>query len=58
MCRAEEAAFRETIGKQVLPFGNGDTSWRIVSRIKEYLAQEDGKEIDLKKKFYDVDFEI
>lgn len=55
MHRAEEVTFREIIQKQILPFGNGDTSRRIVSRIREYL---DGAEMDLKKKFYDIEFEI
>lgn len=54
MRRAEDTAFRETMRNQVLPFGNGDTSRRIVGHIKEYLL---GREIDLKKKFYDVEFE-
>lgn len=58
MCRAQEAAFKETIRKQVQPFGNGDTSRCIVSRIKEYFLKEEGKDTNLKKKFYDVEFEV
>ena len=41
MRRAETNEFRETVRKQILPFGDGDTSGSIVSRIKECMS---GKE--------------
>lgn len=39
----------------VSPFGDGDTSRKIVATIKEFLFE---KKIDLKKKFYGIDFEV
>lgn len=58
MRRAEEPEFRECVRKQVQSFGGGDTSRHIAGRIKEYLLREDGKGTDLKKNFYDIEFEI
>lgn len=56
MRRAETNEFRETVRKQILPFGDGDTSGSIVSRIKECMSGKGEAGIDLKKKFYDVEF--
>lgn len=53
--RAETAEFRRMMEEQSLPFGDGNTSGRIVCRIKEYLFEKD---INLKKKFYDVEFKM
>lgn len=60
MEKAETAAFREKIAKALLQQGqsNASTSQCIVSRIKECLLGENGAGIDLKKKFYDVEFEV
>ena len=54
MRRAETKEFREAMEGQTLPYGDGNTSGRIVSRIREYLSGEGGRQIDLKKKFYDI----
>lgn len=54
MRRAEAEAFRNEIKGQALPYGDGNTSERIVSHIREYLLAESGRKIDLKKKFYDI----
>lgn len=55
MRRAQTDAFVKLTQEQHLPFGDGDTSRRIVGRIKEWLFE---KEIDLKKKFYDIAFSV
>ncbi len=54
MRRAETEAFRNEIKGQVLPYGDGNTSEQIISHIREYLLAEGGREINLKKKFYDI----
>lgn len=54
MCRAESKEFREAIERQKLPYGDGNTSELITNRIREYLLGEGGKQIDLRKKFYDI----
>lgn len=54
MHRAETREFREAMERQTLPYGDGNTSERIVRRIREYLFGEGGRRIDLKKKFYDI----
>lgn len=53
MQKAEDETFRAAVKKQTTPYGDGNTSFKIVERIKEQLLY--GK-IDLKKKFYDVEF--
>lgn len=58
ICRAMTLAlskpFRETAAHVRNPYGDGNTSQKIVS----ILEREFSKEIDLKKTFYDIDFEI
>lgn len=58
--KAETAEFREKIAEDFLLHKrlNALPSECIVSRIKEHLLGGDGGKIDLKKKFYDIDFEI
>ena len=56
MRRAGTEEIRERIRVQHLPYGDGNTSGRIVDRIREWLAGEGTGRIDLKKSFYDVDF--
>lgn len=53
MRKAETETFRAAVKEQTTPYGDGNTSFRIVEKIKEQLLQ---KKIDLKKKFYDVEF--
>ena len=47
--------FREIASKAINPYGSGDTSKRIAEIIKDYLLYHN---IDLKKRFYDIDFNI
>lgn len=49
------AAFAERVGHTVNPYGDGNTSEKIVQKITEYLY---GDKICLEKKFYDVDFNV
>lgn len=53
MKKAGTEEFRTIVGKQSIPYGDGNTSAQIVSRIKDQLWNQ---EIVLKKKFYDVKF--
>lgn len=50
---ASSEEFREKIADVKNPYGDGNTSGKIVEILKEKLA-----DINLKKKFYDVNFEI
>lgn len=54
MRRAETKEFRQAMEGQVLPYGDGSASVRIVRHIRESLLGEGGNGIDLKKKFYDI----
>lgn len=45
--------FQETLKQVENPYGKGDTSGRILDKVKEFLKEE---KINLKKPFYDVDF--
>lgn len=58
ICRAMTLAlskpFRETAAHVRNPYGDGNTSKKIVSILERAFS----KEIDLKKIFYDIDFEI
>lgn len=54
MRRAESKEFREAMERQTLPYGDGNTSERITCRIREFLSGENGRQIDLRKKFYDI----
>jgi len=44
--------FAQEAKKTVNPYGNGDTSNKVVQVIKEYVINN---RIDLKKKFYDCE---
>ncbi len=45
----------KTLARNVVnPFGDGSTSYKMVSILKEVLS----KEVDVKKDFYDIDFEV
>ncbi len=55
MQKARTEDFRERCRGAVNPYGDGDTSEKIVAVIREWLEQ--GK-IQLMKQFYDIDFEI
>lgn len=50
-CRQPD--FQEMLKTLENPYGNGETSKKILDILKEYLF---GNKIDLKKKFYDLDF--
>lgn len=47
--------FRQLSARVVNPYGAGDTSFRIVEIIQDFLYH---KKIDLKKKFFDIPFEV
>ena len=47
--------FQENVMKSQNPYGDGNTSEKIVQIITEQLL---GDNINLQKKFYNVDFEI
>lgn len=47
--------FKEKIKNISNPYGNGDTSEKIIKVIKEFLKKN---KINLKKKFYDINFEV
>lgn len=51
---ALSAGFLQKVKKTVNPYGNGDTSNKVVEVIKEYMIND---KIDLKKKFYDCEVE-
>lgn len=55
MDRAASEEFRKLAARTVNPYGNGGTSDRIVATLREVFA---AKRIDLKKKFYDIEFEV
>jgi len=52
--RATSKDFKEKAKKTVNPYGEGDTSNKVVEVIKEYVVNN---KIDLKKKFYDCEVE-
>lgn len=51
MLRADSAEFRKKIKEVENPYGDGNTSAKIVEVLKQYFI---GQEVDLKKKFYDI----
>lgn len=53
--RSQTALFKDQAKHTVNPYGDGNTSERIVQTITEYLYQD---KIHLEKKFYDVHFDI
>ena len=50
---SQTAEFRERARHTVNPYGDGNTSERIVQTITEYLYH---KSVSLEKRFYDIDF--
>ncbi|MBD5522983.1 MAG: UDP-N-acetylglucosamine 2-epimerase (hydrolyzing) [Lachnospiraceae bacterium] len=60
MKAVQTVEFRGKIAKDILlrKQSGAKPSESIVSLIKKYLIGEDGAEIDLKKKFYDIEFDI
>ena len=44
--------FTQKAKKTINPYGNGDTSDKVIEVLKEYLLNS---KIDLKKKFYDLE---
>lgn len=52
--KANEEEFREKIKNLPNPFGDGHTSERIVEILKKELF----KRLEVKKRFYDIDFEV
>ena len=52
---SQTKAFREHARQTVNPYGDGNTSEKIVKTITEYLYQD---KICLEKKFYDVEFDV
>ena len=55
MEKGRSREFQEKLKSVENPYGKGDTSTQIIARVKEYLK---GDRINLKKSFYDVEFEI
>lgn len=55
MKKALSGAFQQTAKRTVCPFGDGNTSEKIVSVILDFLASSHG---DTKKRFYDISFEV
>lgn len=53
--KSQTADFKIKAKNTVNPYGNGNTSSKIISVLKEYLHNET---INLKKSFYNVDFEV
>jgi len=53
--KTQTAEFRTKAKNTINPYGDGNTSGKIISALKEYLCEE---KIDLKKKFYDIDFSL
>ena len=47
--------FQESIRNAINPYGDGDTSGKIINIVKDFFEQD---KIDLKKKFYDLTFEV
>ncbi len=53
--KALSAEFRQSIQDAVNPYGDGNTSDKIVKTVKEFLLDN---KIDIKKKFYDIVFQV
>jgi GDP/UDP-N,N'-diacetylbacillosamine 2-epimerase (hydrolysing) len=53
ICLAASDEFREIAKNTVNPYGDGNTSDKIIKVLKEFVL---GNKINLKKKFYDIDF--
>lgn len=55
MEKALSGAFQQTAKRTVCPFGDGNTSGKIISVLLDFLASFHG---DTKKQFYDISFEV
>lgn len=55
MQQAKTAQFREVAKNESNPYGDGNTSSKIIHVIKEVMLQD---KIDLKKQFYNIEFEV
>ena len=53
--KAMDATFREAVRGAENPYGDGHTSEKILEIITDFFVND---RIDIKKKFYDIDFEI
>lgn len=53
--KAMDASFREAIKKAENPYGDGHTSEKIIKIMRDFFEND---RIDIKKKFFDIDFEI
>lgn len=53
--RAISKKFKAIAASTVNPYGNGDTSDKIIEVLKEFILQD---KINLKKQFYNIDFEV
>lgn len=53
--KATDQNFLNSIKDAVNPYGDGHTSEKIMGRIKDFFIND---KIDIKKKFYDIDFEV
>lgn len=53
--KALDAGFREQARDAANPYGDGETSGRVLDVIRRFLL---GGGIDIKKKFYDIDYEV
>lgn len=53
--KAMDASYREAVRRSENPYGDGHTSERILEVVKDFFVNE---QIDIKKKFFDIDFEI
>ena len=51
--KAMSKAFTDSIADAVSPYGNGNTSDKIVQIVKDHLLND---KLDLKKRFHDIDF--
>jgi GDP/UDP-N,N'-diacetylbacillosamine 2-epimerase (hydrolysing) len=50
---ARSGKYKESVSRTVNPYGDGETSNKVVEVLKEYVL---GEKIQLKKKFYDIEF--
>ena len=53
--KAMDDSFREAIKKAENPYGDGHTSEKIIKIMRDFFEND---RIDIKKKFFDIDFEI
>lgn len=53
--KAMDSSFKKEVKKAENPYGDGHTSEKIIKIIKDYFVND---RIDIKKKFFDINFEI